>query len=169
MTDTPWTWLNLLLDCAATELDTQTDPLNGAPARQFVWTGAEAWDDCCDPGGQVWTRVRGAEPQNPLGTFDPSPTKCFGQMGVHIGVGALRCAHTIDDQGLPPTADELTADARQVVADMVDLRRAIVCCTNARVSLQPWVPLDAAGGCIGGEWGVWVPADFTAGGSPGSP
>lgn len=161
----PWQWLTDLLGCAVDELDQIAAPFAGAPGRQFVASFAVAFDDCCESGGQVWTRVIESGPLDQ----DQPMTKCATPMRLHVGVGIVRCAHTLDDQGNPPPADALTTEAHQAVLDMEALRAAAVCCVNSRLQLVRWTPLGG-GGCVGGEWDLWVPVTFGTGSpEPGGP
>ena len=164
---TPWEWLTGLLDCAVDELDARADAeIKGAPPRQYMSTeGLPVFDDCCEEGGQVWTRILTAMPVNPLPIQSTAFHSCGQTMGVQIGVGIVRCGHTIIDIDTPPRASDLTDDSRQITEDMVTLARAILCCVDERRKvLGRWSPapggLNIGGGCVGGEWDVWVPASF---------
>lgn len=168
---TPWEAQTGLLACAIDTLDDLADVpgLVGAPGRQSVYSGPDApWDDCCGHGGQLWVRVNTAQPVDPLPVWDTTPTKCGKTMGVELGLGIVRCARTIDEHGNPPRPIDLTAEAYQVTEDMGALARAVLCCLPGRKILGRWTPYNL-GGCVGGEWSVWVHADMSAPGSPGSP
>jgi hypothetical protein len=146
------TVLQILLSCATAALDP-------APARAFVAPGQMvAFDDCCD--GQVWTRLVALEPQqaSKLGaTVGQGP--CGQLWAVTVGVGVLRCAAGMTDQGTPPTAAAMTADAVQMAADLNALADAIYCClaeqlpaVSRQFRLSRWDPIGPDGGCVGGEW-----------------
>jgi hypothetical protein len=140
--------LSELLVCAAAALPEH--------ARAALYPGSEvAWDDCCD--GQVWVRLVSLVPTG-------SPVQPTGLLpcGVvlwlaTVGVGAVRCAHVVNDQGDAPSVAELTADTLGVTADAAALSQAIQCCMTAvpgveRLSPLRWDPLGPSGGCVGGEW-----------------
>jgi hypothetical protein len=155
----PWEWMTSLLECAIGELEQSPA---GVPERAFISPDPiVVWDDCCEDGGQVWVRMIEALPVNPLPVADQSLTTCGKSMGALLGLGIVRCAHTIDDNGRPPSVDELMTDAALQADDMTALYRAIVCCEDRRrIVLDRWLPFSG-GGCMGGEWTVWVPVHFT--------
>ena len=143
------------LACADAALDPQV-------GRASLYPGAEiAYDDCCD--GQVWVRLISLTPAgNPTATRTTANPCGVLMWAATIGIGALRCAATLDDQGNAPTPAQLTADTHQMTADAAALSQAIQCCLTPQVNratILRWDPLGPSGGCVGGEWTVTVLTD----------
>lgn len=128
-----------------------------------------AWDDCCE--GQLYLRVIEIFPSgNPFPVFDSAQQGAAGKcaiklMAVHLGLGIMRCAHTIDNDGNAPTPGEVTSDGNQMVDDMQILLDVIVCELEKsfkrimKVKLDRWAPQGVSGGCHGGEWGFFIAMD----------
>lgn len=153
--------MGALLDCAEDALIE-----NGRPAAlvHLVPGLQVAWDNCCEGEGQLWVRVLQVYPTG--GPAAPFPQQDVGQscgvahLAAVLGVGVVRCVHTLDDQGDPPTGQEMTGDALGMTADMAILLGAIECCFIADRRPTPrvgvWTPQGAQGGCGGGEWQLTV-------------
>jgi hypothetical protein len=148
--------LEKLLDCARQAVS----PL---PGRVLVVPGAAvAWDDCCD--GQLWTRLVTVLPQGAANGQITQPCGVLLWQAV-LGVGVLRCAATVDDNGVAPSPAVLSAEANQMTADASALNEAIHCCFaplpeyERRVRIVRWDPLGPDGGCVGGEWQITVLLD----------
>lgn len=145
------TILEELLDCA-------TEQLSPAPGRRFVTTGlAPAWDECCD--GQVWVRVESLDVvgTRPVKMGMKTGEPCIRTWRATVGIGSLRCAAPLRDDGTMPTDSQITGDAAQVLLDQAALRRAVECCMTLSGSvtsllLTRWNALGPDGGCVGGEW-----------------
>jgi hypothetical protein len=165
---TLWDRASDLLDCAVTELDANADShqVAGAPAYRFVAPGGQiAFDNCCDCdheeddgcGGQLYVRVIKAHPVSPIPTKILREIPCPDTIGVHLAIGVIRCAASLDDDGNPPSAETLNAESAQMVCDMAALLRALECCDtdDERTTIDTWTPLGPAGGCAGGEWSFW--------------
>lgn len=151
--------LSDMLDCARNQLGERG--LANLPGRSFVTAGDVAWDDCCD--GQLWVRLIHQIPAGTTTQSRPVRTNCGVSLWkTTIGVGIVRCAATVDDQGQAPAAGELTADAMGVCQDMLDLDVAIRCCMAdlAPLTMVRWDALGPQGGCVGGEWTVTVVRDL---------
>lgn len=141
-------------------LDAAKCALNPAPGRAALYSGGSiAWDDCCK--GQVWVRLIALEPH----TGDPRQNRAMGPCGVlawraTIGVGVLRCAATLADNGDAPPPSVLTAETLQMTADMTALSEAVTCTIPRsiqglmKMQVGGWGPLGPEGGCVGGEWTV---------------
>ena len=102
-----------LLDASIWALDTIptfAPGLGGSPERSFVSPGSPALD-CCD---QLTVHVAGVS-QLPTGphTHKDSARKNI----VTLVVTATRCVHGLKDDGQPPDATDLEADAAQMNAD----------------------------------------------------
>lgn len=121
-------------------------------------------DDCCD--GQLWVRV--VSIVGVSGLSQPASQPCTRLYQVRLGIGVDRCAHTVNDQGIPPTPGEMTADAFQTYQDQADLVEAWVCSifpylmnlnSAGAAKMEDWLPRPVDGGCVGGELDItfnWV-------------
>lgn len=130
-----------------------------------------AWDNCCpddgaSAGGQLWVRVITMFPSGrPFpGTDLSQPCDGLTMIGVRVGVGVVRCCHTLDDDGEPPTAEQMTADTLGTTADANALLHAIECdipqLPQVRAArLVSWMPQGPSGGCAGGEWEIIIGLD----------
>jgi hypothetical protein len=142
--------LAAVLDCAARSLSLGV-------ARALVMPGnSVVHDDCCE--GQLWTRVVSVVGASALAV--PAMQPCLPLYQVRFGVGVLRCAHTVDDDGNAPTPAEMTADAFQSFQDRADLVRALTCCVPDLEAVKPykksmkiedWLPGTIQGGCLDSE------------------
>lgn len=148
-----------LLDCAETALD----GCGRSVGRAFLAVGDVAHDNCCEDEGQLWVRLIEAYPSASGTTPFPAQATNAQPCGIKIlaarvAVGIVRCAHTLDDQGNAPTAEELTFDALGATADASILLSAIQCCdvlTRSPVQalrIGRWTASGPQGGCVGGEW-----------------
>lgn len=118
------------------------------------------FDDCCEGGGQLWVSVAQVYPSRSFPQPDQTAASCNPMFYVaQLRVGIIRCAATVDSNGVFPTGAQMTADALGMTADMALLETAIRCCWEPPMEkfiLERWVPLEDAGGCVGGEWSVFV-------------
>lgn len=142
-----------LLDCAVVTLDEA-----GFPAcKAFLAPGPlPAMDDCCEcqngGEGSLWVSYVSSQAVNP---FYGQP--CGRQFTVTFRIGLTRCAHTLNDNGSPPSAAELDADAAKIYRDRRLLLKAVTCCWADEVfDLDPgeWAigagdVLPTQGGCLG--------------------
>lgn len=147
--------MQALLDCAEDALDDCGRPVG----RAFFAPGANvAYDDCCD--GQLWVRLVNVFPSGrPFPAADSTQPCGILVLAAQLAVGVVRCAHTIDDNGNPPTPDELTGDALGMTLDASILLSAIQCCklptpADQLIRVGTWTPLGVEGGCAGGEWSL---------------
>ena len=136
-------------------LDEAMDELvDNPPGRAFIQPGAEvSWDDCCQGGGQLSIRLISLVP---AGTAAISPCPPAGWTAT-VGLSLIRCVAGLDDAGRVPTAEQLSADGADVLADMTALERALNCRVREldsveRMSIIQWLPQGPEGGCAGGEW-----------------
>lgn len=158
--------LEQILACAKAALDDAGTPVGLA----FVAPGSQvAHDNCCEGGGQLWVRLiqlyptagsRGpAFPQN-----DTAQLCGVNALAARIGVGVVRCAHTLDDDGTPPSGEDMTGDALAITQDASTLLQALLCCVPTIPSqkgkppakIGVWTPQGPSGGCAGGEWELTV-------------
>lgn len=125
---------------------------------QFLAPGEQvAWDNCCEDngvGGQLWVRCISVSPGWPK---NDTEQKCGVRLATAtLGVGVVRCAHTLDDQGNPPTGEEMTSDAVKLMEDMEDMFSGIVTNYEWHHNVGMYTPVGPDGGCAGGEWTVAV-------------
>lgn len=128
-----------------------------------------AWDECCAGGGQMWLRLKDAYPTAGPGTgfpgMDAAQRGCkIHMLALSLGLGVMRCAHTIDDRGRFPTAAQMSADAAKTYTDLGLMLDAITCVVPtlpgaSTVKVDRWTPQGVQGGCVGGEWGFFVGFD----------
>lgn len=161
--DRVWPQVERLLECLNSVLDECDAPV----CRSNVQLGTDAvLDVCCagckcEPGetpseGQAWVRVDSITPSYSLGVPISAPTKCPPHpLTVRVELGLARCAHTMDDQGNPPCAADVTADAMKLSRDAHLLRQAVDCCFSEGLDCDTyyagdWTPLPVSGGCMGG-------------------
>lgn len=154
-----WDALADLLVCAENELETM-----GRPAQRVLVMpgGGIVEDDCCEHGGQLWTRLITTWPVNPLPVKQTSFTNCgHAQWGHLIAVGTSRCAHTMNERGQPPTVEQMTADAYGVICDQGALMRAICCAfADHAYVVDRFDSSNPSGGCVRAEWRIWVEASL---------
>lgn len=146
-----------LLDCVCADL---ADGECGCPCWAFIANGAVAWDHCCDD-GQLWVSV---DRVYPYGIFPSAPTSriaCAQPIAVDYTIGILRCAPVSDDQGNPPTPEQLTASGIQVTNDMYTIMNSVICCLDNMGQRRLFTiagtrPLGPSGGCVGSALTVTV-------------
>ncbi|UQA95612.1 hypothetical protein [Streptomyces halobius] len=167
-----------VLGCVCAALQATAEEVDGQPAcpcRACVVPGAVAWDSCGDPcsgsgdGGQLSVNVVRLNPTNPFPNEDRTvqgarncqpPTTT----AVEIAVTLLRCAPTVDEQGCPPTCQELEQAARIVHVDAVTVFNALYCCLpgtgggrrGRKFVMGQQRTLGPEGGCVGVEQRVTV-------------
>lgn len=132
------------LDSALDALTTSVNRVVRAPGT------SPAFDDCCE--GQLYTRVDGITPHT-NGRIRPASGPGCGVVGwiVDIGIGVVRCAATVNNNGEPPNARQVSADGDQMSQDMSDLA-AMLRCHERTYEVSEWTALENQGGCHGGEW-----------------
>jgi hypothetical protein len=150
-----------LLDCVTNQF-AECDRLPGLVS--LVPGASVAHDNCCEDGGQLYVRLAGLFPSGrPFPTADTVQRCGVTLLAARVMVGAIRCAHTLDDEGNPPAAELMTDDALQGTADALTILRALTCCESRWVkisSVERWNPVGPQGGCAGGEWGVILGLDW---------
>ena len=115
--------------------------------------GLPAADYCCegtDRVGQAWVRTIGFDPVN------------FGDCGnantvnETIGAGVYRCSPSFrNNEGEPPSCDELTLHAKRMRLDADAIRDAVRCCpvlVDASWQFVTMVPIGGEGACCGWEY-----------------
>lgn len=137
--------LAAMLSCAENHLSEPVGRVVIMPGNTVVY------DDCCE--GQLWARIISIVGAS--GLARPAMQPCLPLYQVRVGLGVVRCAHTVNDQGRPPTPAEMAADAFQTFRDRADLVEAIVCCIDdlaevETLRIEDWLP-SGADTCVGGE------------------
>lgn len=148
-------------------------PGQNKPGRVELTPGLlPAWDDCC--GGQLYLRTIEVYPtagkNSPFPAIDTQQTGAAGSMcgfhlvAVHIGLGMIRCAATVDDDGNAPTPAAVSENANTMLDDMATLLDVLVCDAPKipgvlALKVDRWVPQGVQGGCHGGEWGAFLAMD----------
>lgn len=143
--------MQAVLDCAEAALEADG---RGA-GRALLVPGDNVPDDWCNCDGQLYVRVIQIVPTGQQPHCPPLAQT------VTLGVGVIRCAATLDDNGSPPAASVLTAEALAMTQDAATLYGALVCCgpqlvTDQLIKKAPtivsWAPQGPLGGCARGEW-----------------
>lgn len=137
----------MLLDCVCAQLDAVADEVPdypGCPPCVYPTAGEPVHDSCCDCGGQLNTWIERIYPYTSFPTQDDGVLgRGFGQCGMPPGlavdmvVSVLRCAPTYDDNGEPPSLEEMTQNARLVAVDLQAVSTAVPCCLDDLV-LPGW-------------------------------
>lgn len=129
----------------------------GVPAGHVsVAPGASvAFDNCCEAEGQLWVRVISTAPYE--GDSNASGRACDTLLASILGMGVVRCAHTLDDHGVAPTPEQLTSDAEFTLLDQAVLLQVLTCRVPElagvlKAQVDSWSPQGPLGGCVGGEW-----------------
>jgi hypothetical protein len=162
--DPVWAIAEELLSC----LESTLADYNAPACRTFIAPGGPPpWDACCDCGtgdGQAWVQIAQVSPTDNFPLAQTGAMRCppSGQLVV-VNVGVLRCAATVDDQGRPPSAARMTADAAKVQRDRAIVSEAIRCCYLADADpgtyvIGAWTPLGPQGGCVGGSTSLTLAA-----------
>ena len=145
-----------ILDCALAQIEAVC--ALPPPGRVFLAPGLDVpHDDCCEGGGQLWVRVIDQVPYRPsTRTLD----RCgSGMKTVRFGVGTVRCVHSLDARGNPPSAGTASDDAIELWQDANAVEQAFYCCLSLDAdllgkSLDRYDPIGPLGGCAGGEWTI---------------
>lgn len=131
----------LLLACVCAELAVtaaRVEGQPGCPCRSCVVPGTPAWDDCAGdcvhaetPGqltvhfaGMVSTSNFPTETRDVIGSRNCAPI----QSAADFVITLLRCAPTYDQQGCPPSCEDLAAAARVLAVDAASVWNALQCC-----------------------------------------
>lgn len=166
----------IVLDCvchALNETAGDIDDYPGCPCRACVVAGQPAWEDCADPcsgeaGGQLTVNVARMWPTT---SFPEEDRRLLGTPGCQLPsttaleliVTLLRCSPVGDEDGCPPSCEELEEGARIVHTDMAVVQSALMCCLpltagrrGRRFVMGPSRTVGPQGGCVGVEQRVTV-------------
>lgn len=114
--------------------------------------------DCETKCGMAWVRLITAYPATGVATPSEVPGNCNSGLAFEIEVGAVRCISVGEDDGSPPSAEELLAATDLQIRDMVAMHRAILCCDaiNPKDSLlNNYAPVGPTS-VVGGIWTISV-------------
>lgn len=111
--------------------------------------------DCTNACGMAWVRLVTAYPSTVIGEASGQPGNCSHMLGMDVEVGILRCIEGPDEQGNPPSPDQMLAASMWQWEDMTTIRRAILCCQGSKdFLLGAYVPIGPQGNLVGGSWTV---------------
>lgn len=143
--------LDDLVTCLQAELES-------APTPDMCFVGIVPGDsvaleyqgDCTDVCGMAWVRVVTMYPSSGVGIANTHPRNCDAGLGIDVEIGTMRCITPGDENGAPPSAEELRAATELQVADMLTVLRAIRCCQGS----DDWIvgqyqPYGPQGGVFG--------------------
>ncbi|MEU6594247.1 hypothetical protein ABZ923_34430 [Streptomyces sp. NPDC046881] len=131
----------LLMACVCAELTATAARVTGqpgCPCRSCVVPGTPAWDDCAGdcvraetPGqltvhyaSMVATSNFPVETRDVMGSRNCLPVRPAAEFVITL----LRCAPTYDQQGCPPSCEELAEAARILAVDATSVWNALQCC-----------------------------------------
>lgn len=156
----------------AVNLDAAVLPLADAllacfcPLLEQTTGGMPECGCCLLPGPAVadvehaWVRVSRIYPSGsrfPLQAADIA--RCaLNEWGVELELGVFRCVSVLDDEGRPPSCDQLRRDAEVIGDDAAAMRQALLCCfaDGRDVVVGAWEPYEPSGGMAGGRMTVTV-------------
>lgn len=113
----------------------------------------------CHSCGAAYVRLINSFPSLEFPEQSASAT-CATLMAYTVGVGIVRCTPVGDDDGAPPTPEEMDDLARLVLSDMKKIRDTIRCCLGGdtfediEYVVGAYTPLS--GGVTGGEQVVTI-------------
>ena len=176
-----------LLQCVCTglsQLPTEVPGLAGCPCRSCVVPGAVAADGCdagCGalapgeyPGqltvsvARIYSTDRQSFPREAQTVRDLKDCPMPQTTAVELTITLFRCVPGMDDNGCPPTCEQLSASAMQLHADLLAIQRAVLCCYAATDTTRPrgrrYVlgqsrVIGPQGDCVGIEQRVTVALD----------
>lgn len=139
-----------LLGCVVGQVASEGRPVD----MDIVIPGTAAFKIGMGKCSQAWIRLVSANPSNSVGTPESTPGNCAAGLGITLEVGIMRCwkAPKADKE---PDPDELRRVGSLVVADMLSMRAALLCCDAVRskdLILNTYRPMGPAGPDFGGAW-----------------
>lgn len=135
--------------------------LGDPPPMSFCCECDPAAVDDPVPQGEAWVRIGPVFPADallsPLG--EPDQRCPLGLIAVQITMGIYRCAPTMDDNGNPPSTEDIAAALAIQLQDRALLFR-VARCVMAAGSLSHviggWDPIELQGGCMGSQLALTV-------------
>jgi len=132
----------------------------GAPARRYVSDGPMlAWD--CEQVAVTAESTFGHQGNISAPVVDP--VQCLAMRGAVLGVWVVRCAPTMDDDGEPPAAAAINANAAVVLADPTVVFDALAAALRDGtwlgahgLAFEEWTGIGPEGGLTGGVLRVRV-------------
>lgn len=110
-------------------------------------------NSCDEACGMAWVRMAGAGMVSSINNESVQKNNCDGTLGWDMEVGMIRCSPVGDEQGNAPEQDEWLASADLQLADMVAMKKAIMCCPSFKYFvLTTYTPIGPQGGAVGGFW-----------------
>lgn len=150
-----------LIDCLTQVLAQCGDPTCRA---SLVPGAAAAWDKCdCAKtgcGGQSWVLINSITPLNLLDGANAGTVSCAWEYEMQMTMGVLRCSKAMENDGSPPSAQQLEDEATRMLKDAARMREAAMCCWPLAVNpplekgmwqLGAWSSLGPDGSCAGGQ------------------
>jgi len=141
-----------VLDCVCLALENESPC--GCPCRKCVVFGPPVWDDCCSGQLTIWVEriyVAAKFPQT-----DGQPITCAAPLAADFVLQLIRCVPTVDDNGVAPSCEAISASAAKIYQEMYIVERALLCCLAAFKKNRAFVmkdmrPIGPQGGCAGFE------------------
>lgn len=165
----------MALDCICTTMQTIETDIVGydCPCRSYVSPGEPAFDNCCQEcgqtnHGQLTVHIQDVFPTDTFPTpsafiFPCAPAVLVAQLVVTVA----RCTPSPDEQGNPPSPEDLSANAELLATDLYAAYIGLTCCltqqavpgkskrrvqiANAGITATP-----TEGGCAGIELRAYV-------------
>jgi len=101
----------------------------------------------------AWIRLVDSSPTRDFPNPDPSAVACGSDFMVNLEVGAVFCSPIVGADGESQVASaDWRETAREQMAYMAALRRAITCIEGLDKALGSYFPVGPAGGLTGGAW-----------------
>lgn len=107
--------------------------------------------------GMAWVRLVSATPGGLSSDLLTQTNNCETGLRLNVEVGIVRCSPSPDDEGNPPSAEDMLAATELQIDDMMLMRRAITCCVDSHdYLLGSYSPFGPEGGAVGGFWTVQI-------------
>lgn len=147
--------LNEVLACACDALEAQSHCF--CPCRHFISVGPPVWDTaaCCSD-GQLTVHLDRVYPFSNFPAQSNQVNLCQTPLAIDFNVNLLRCYPTMDEDGNPPTHEQLQTAGEELVRDAFILTTGLLCCLAAKGRSRKYVYLGSRltgpqGGCAGVE------------------
>lgn len=120
------------------------------------YIGEGCTDDVC---GMAWVRLVTGYPSSGVGRVNENVGNCSSELGIDLEIGMLRCLPVSDNDGEPPTPEEMLAATSQQTDDMFTMLQAVTCCSSLSSKdfiLSAYSPMGPDGGVVGGTFLVYL-------------